>query len=86
MIPVLMWVSAGLLLLSGALSVIRIWLGPGTLDRVSALDVLAAAVLGITIIMVVFFDRQELAGLMIVFVLSAFFSAVIVARSSDREG
>ncbi len=84
-ITVTLGVSLALLIGGAAMAVYRISRGPEALDRVSALDVLSAAVVGVIIVLVVLDGRRDLAGLMIVFVLTAFFSAVIVARSTDKE-
>lgn len=62
------------------LTMIRLTVGPTPLDRVVALDVLAATTIVIVGVMVVYRGRVDLVGLMIVFVLTQFFSTVTVAR------
>lgn len=74
--------AASLVLLVGALflSLVRLIFGPTPLDRAVAVDVFAAGVVAIIAVLVVRDGRYDLAALLIVFVLTAFFSTVTVAR------
>lgn len=74
--------GASLVLLVAALmlSLVRLIMGPTPLDRAISLDVFAAAVVAIVSVLIVLEGRYDLAALLIVFVLTAFFSTVTVAR------
>ena len=76
----ILYLSLGLLLLGAAVSMIRLFLGPTVLDRTISVDVIAAAVIGIVLILVAWRGRTDLMVLMIIFALTAFFSSVTVAR------
>lgn len=82
MTPVGFLLSASLVLLVAALvlSLVRLIVGPTPLDRAVALDVFAAAVVAIVSVLIVQEGRYDLAALLIVFVLTAFFSTVTVSR------
>lgn len=82
MTPVGFLLSASLILLVVALllSLVRLIVGPTPLDRAISLDVFAAGVVAIVSVLIVLEGRYDLAALLIVFVLTAFFSTVTVAR------
>ena len=79
-ISVILSLSLLLLVAALALAVYRLALGPNALDRAVAVDVFAAGVIAIVIILIIVRGRTDLAALLIVFVLTAFFSTVSVAR------
>ncbi len=74
--------AASLVLLVGALllSMVRLVFGPTALDRAVSVDVFSASVVAIISVLVVRDGRYDLAALLIVFVLTAFFSTVTVSR------
>lgn len=76
----LLSVSLVFLVVTLALSLFRLIVGPTPLDRAVSLDVFAAAVVAIVSVLIVLEGRYDLAALLIVFVLTAFFSTVSVAR------
>lgn len=79
-VTVILGISLGLLVTALVLSLYRLTKGPTALDRAVAVDVFAASVVAIIVIVVLTQDRYDLAALLIVFVLTAFFSTVTVAR------
>lgn len=79
-VTVLLVLSLAVVVVAALLTMIRLTVGPTPLDRVVALDVLAATTIVIVAVMVVFRARVDLVALMIVFVLTQFFSTVTVAR------
>lgn len=76
----ILWISMGVLVISLLLSLFRLVKGPTALDRAVALDVFAAGILGLVVVLIVVRERGDLAALLIVFVLTAFFSTVTVSR------
>ena len=76
----LLGASLVLLVVALMLSLVRLIIGPTPLDRAISLDVFAAAVVAIVSVLIVMEGRYDLAALLIVFVLTAFFSTVTVAR------
>ena len=79
-VSVILSVSLILLVVALGLAVYRLALGPNALDRAVSVDVFAAGVIAIVIILIILRGRTDLAALLIVFVLTAFFSTVSVAR------
>lgn len=79
-ITVILGVSLVFLVAALLLALVRLWKGPTALDRAVSLDVIAASVVAIVAILIVLKSRSDLIALLIVFVLTAFFSTVTVAR------
>lgn len=72
--------SLAMLLASAVLCIARLGRGSGALNRAIALDVLTAAVIATVVVLIAWFRRYDLAVLLIIFALTAFFSTVTVAR------
>lgn len=79
-VGIILLVALGLVVVAAFLSLYRLLVGPTALDRVVSLDVLAATVIVIIGVLIVLEPRVDLVALMIVFVLTQFFSTVTVAR------
>lgn len=79
-VNIILLLALALVVVAALLSLVRLTLGPTPLDRVVALDVLAASTIVIIGVMIVGKARVDLVALMIVFVLTQFFSTVTVAR------
>lgn len=82
-----MMITAGaLLVVALLLSLYRLAKGPTALDRAVGVDVFASSIVGSVAVVIAARNRSDLAALLIVFVLTAFFSTVSVARfmSSGR--
>lgn len=81
----LIYASLGMLGVGALLALVRLALGPGSLNRAVALDVVSAALVGVLIILIAWWDRTDLMVLLIVFTLTSFFSTVTVARHVERH-
>lgn len=79
------WISAVLLLIAALLALIRLTVGPTTLDRAVAIDLLTAVAIGVTALVIVWWVRADLLVLMIIFALTGFFSSVAIAKYSGRS-
>lgn len=79
-VTIMVWVSLALLVAALILAIYRLALGPNALDRAVAVDVFSAAVIAVVVILIVYRGRSDLRALLIVFVLTAFFSTVSVSR------
>ncbi len=77
---VVTWASVALAGAALALSLYRLLKGPTALDRAVSVDVFAAGVVAAIVLLIVYWGRTDLAALLIVFVLTAFFSTITVAR------
>lgn len=84
-VTVLYWLSGGILILAAVLAIVRLSLGPTVLDRAVAADLLTAVGVGVTVLVILWWDRQDLRALMVIFALTGFFSSVTIARFADRE-
>ena len=82
MTPANLMLTAAIVALVAAmlLATYRLVKGPTALDRAVSIDVFSASIVGVVAILIVFQERYDLAALMIVFVLTAFFSTVTVSR------
>lgn len=79
-VTIMVFLSLVLLVAALLLSIYRLAKGPNALDRAVAVDVFSAAVIAVVIILIVYQGRADLRALLIVFVLTAFFSTVSVSR------
>lgn len=79
-VSIMIAISLVLLVAALVIAVYRLARGPNALDRAVALDVFSAAVIAVVVIFIAFRGRTDLGALLIVFVLTAFFSAVSVSR------
>jgi multicomponent Na+:H+ antiporter subunit F len=77
--------TALMAVVAGLIALWRIAAGPSLLDRTIANDVLTAAGIGLVGVMIVGWSRQDLSVLLVVLALTAFISAVVVARFAVRE-
>lgn len=84
-LEILYWISAAMLLVAALIALFRLALGPTVLDRAVAVDLVTAVIIGMTALLIIWWDRQDLMVLMIVFALTGFFSSVTIARFSDRD-
>lgn len=77
---VIIAVSLVILGVSALLSLVRLVLGPTALDRAISIDVVTASVIASIVILIAWWGRGDLAVLLIIFTLTAFFSTVTVSR------
>lgn len=80
MLTVIYWLTGGIILATGLLSLVRLSRGPATIDRAVAVDVLTVAALAATALISIVADRAELAIFVVLLALTGFFSAVVVGR------
>lgn len=76
-----------MLIVASGLSLWRLERGPSTMDRAVALDVVTAAVIGLTIITMAITGRRDLVPVVVVLSLVGFITSTTIARfnSSERE-
>ncbi len=67
------------------LVLIRLGKGPSSIDRALALDVTAAAIMGIVMVTSVWFLRSDLLPLIIVLACTGFISSTTIARFVSRD-
>lgn len=79
-VQIILGAALFLVVVAALLSLVRVAKGPTPLDRVVAIDVLAASTIVVVGVIIVLHARVDLVALMIVFVLTQFFSTVTVAR------
>ena len=84
-IDIIFWVSAAMMCVAALLVLGRLTVGPTSLDRVVALDLLTAVAIALSAILITWQGRTDLAVLLVVFALTGFFSSVVVARFAGRE-
>lgn len=72
-------------LVAGILVIVRLRIGPTTLDRTIALDTATAVTIAIITIMVVWWRRADLGVLLIITSITGFVTAVVVSRFAGRE-
>lgn len=78
-------ISAGLLAIAAAFSVVRVVLGPSVADRMVALDTLLFIGVGGLGLYIIATDDTTYIPVLVVGVLTAFLSTVIVARYIEAE-
>ena len=79
-VAVILAVAIVALVVAMVLATYRLIKGPTALDRAVSIDVFSASIVGVVAILIIFQNRYDLAALMIVFALTAFFSTVTVSR------
>ena len=78
-------VTIAIAVVAGLLALARMRQGPTLLDRTVASDVLTAALIGLLSVMVVGWSRSDLGVLLVILAVSAFMTAVVVARFAAKE-
>lgn len=68
-----------------ALALVRLEKGPSTVDRAIAVDVTAAAAIGVLMAIVAMYNRVELLPLIVVFAATGFITSTTVARFVSRD-
>ncbi len=86
-VQLMLWVSIALLVASALTPLLRLWRGPTTYDRAVALDVVAAAAVGLVVVAMAITRSIELLGLLVVLASVSFVSSTTIARfaTSERE-
>ena len=82
------WLNALSALLAVVAAFAALWrmrIGPSVLDRTVAMDVLTAAGIGLIAVMIVWWKRADLGVLLVILALTAFMTAVTIARFAVRE-
>lgn len=84
---IILWTCLAMLIVASGLSLWRLERGPSTMDRAVALDVVTAAVIGLTIITMAITGRRDLVPVVVVLSLVGFITSTTIARfnSSERE-
>lgn len=85
MLNVVLNISIGLLILTFALSMIRLIKGPTLQDRIVALDMIAVVVAGIIIIYMVMTDRPRYLDVVIILSIILFLGTTAVANFLNKE-
>ena len=75
----------GLLLAAGILTLVRLFRGPDTLDRIAALDVFVVLVVAATAVYVAFYRDGSNIPLLVAFALVAFVGSATAARLTERR-
>jgi multicomponent Na+:H+ antiporter subunit F len=75
----------GLLLGAGILTLVRLFRGPDTLDRIAALDVFVVLVVAATAVYVAFYRDGSNIPLLVAFALVAFVGSATAARLTERR-
>lgn len=79
-----LWIGHSLLAVSGLLSLIRVWIGPTTADRVVALDVFAVLVLGHCVLLAAGTGNVAFFDVALVIAIIAFIATVAIARYLEK--
>lgn len=75
----------GMLVLAGLLTLVRLFRGPDTLDRIAALDVFVVLIIASTAVYVAFFRDGSNIPLLVAFALVAFVGSATAARLAERR-
>ncbi|MBW0118130.1 sodium:proton antiporter [Pseudonocardia sp. KRD-169] len=75
----------GILVLAGLLTLVRLFRGPDTLDRIAALDVFVVLIIGATAVYVAFYRDGSNIPLLVAFALVAFVGSATAARLAERR-
>lgn len=84
-ITIIYWICALFLGIAGVCAVLRVAFGPTVFDRAVAVDLTTAVAIGVCALIIVWWSRQDLLAMMIIFALTGFFSAVTVARFGSKQ-
>lgn len=74
-----------LLLAAGVLTLLRLFRGPDTLDRIAALDVFVVLVVAATAVYVAYYRDGSNIALLVAFALLAFVGSATAARLAERR-
>ncbi len=74
-----------LLLAAGMLTLVRLFRGPDTLDRIAALDVVVVLVVAATTVYVAYYRDSSNIPLLVAFALVAFVGSASAARLTERR-
>ena len=85
MSPVVVAVSAAMLLVGAALAVVRIERGPSMLDRTIALDVLTATLVAVIALEAAWSKRTDTLPILVVLAMVGFVGSVTIARFAAAE-
>lgn len=85
MSPVVVAVSAAMLLVGAALAVVRIERGPSMLDRTIALDVLTATLVAVIALEAAWNERTDTLPILVVLAMVGFVGSVTIARFAAAE-
>lgn len=85
MSPVVVAVSAAMLLVGAALAVVRIERGPSMLDRTIALDVLTATLVAVIALEAAWNRRTDTLPILVVLAMVGFVGSVTIARFAAAE-
>lgn len=85
MSPVVVAVSAAMLLVGAALAVVRIKRGPSMLDRTIALDVLTATLVAVIALEAAWNKRTDTLPILVVLAMVGFVGSVTIARFAAAE-
>ena len=83
--PVVVAVSAAMLLVGAALAVVRIERGPSMLDRTIALDVLTATLVAVIALEAAWNKRTDTLPILVVLAMVGFVGSVTIARFAAAE-
>lgn len=75
----------GMLCLAGLLTLVRLFRGPDTLDRIAALDVFVVLIIAATAVYVAFYRDGSNIPLLVAFALVAFVGSASAARLTERR-
>ncbi|MDN5747211.1 MAG: monovalent cation/H+ antiporter complex subunit F [Pseudonocardia sp.] len=74
-----------MLLVSGLLTLVRLFRGPHTLDRIAALDVFVVLIVAATAVYVAYYRDTANIALLVAFSLVAFVGSASAARLTERR-
>jgi len=74
-----------MLLAAGALTLVRLFRGPDTVDRIAALDVFVVLIVAATAVYVAFYRDGSNIALLVAFSLVAFVGSATAARLAERR-
>ena len=77
---IVLWVALGLLVVSAILAVLRVSLGPTILDRAVATDMVTSIGIALVAIVIVWWRREDLQALLILFAITGLFSSTTISR------
>lgn len=75
----------GVMSLAGLLTLVRLFQGPDTLDRIAALDVFIVLIIGATAVYVAYYRDGSNIPLLVAFALLAFVGSATAARLAERR-
>jgi len=85
MVDAILSAALALIGLSFLIVVVRFFLGPGSLDRVVALDVLTVSSIGLIVILAHFFGRVIYIDVAIVYGILSFIGVIVIAKYNEKS-